>query len=1666
MCSMCHHCEDNLTKSKDDGKIQKDVSSLKLVNQDLIGSCKFCGVKKEQESIKQGIMSPYATPMISPTTSLSSSDSTVSSYSDFSVDINSCDRYNQEEGTTYSSQEDLNYRSNGPLQNGVDKSHTEMQKNMKEDHNGSSSYIVRDIEITQTSNGQEDKVNSDETCHGSYNEETENPSSFEDERDALWKPPEPEDPEDDLEGSVAFNDDDDDECGDGTQWGKPSSLTPVRDEGSRSYRFKEERQRAIEEVINGKFKTIVCQLLKSVGISSSGEDGQTWVDVVTSLSWEAASFLKPDAVGCKAVDPDGYVKVKCIATGVRSQSQVVKGLVFKKHAAHKHMATKYKNPRLLLVQGVLGQSSSGLSSFDSMEQEKDYLKSVIEMLELCHPNVILVEKTVSRDIQESILSKGMTLVFDMKLHRLERIARCTGSPILTSDTLMSQKLKQCNSFYIEKFVEEHAGFGEGGKIPSKTLMFLEGFPTRLGCTILLKGASSDELKRIKCVVQCAVVMAYHLMLETSFLVDQRAMFSTIPYAGPANVLSTEVVNVLTNDQQLPELGSNNSCVPCLEEAPVETVSHTVDTPISNGFHDGGSLNSPSYEPYNPAILTGFSSLSDSLKKVIGENFPLASSSYQSLSTYFGFNGRESNGQTAKSLCGSTSPNTVNHYTVEDKDFSDEEKSGVQSHLCCETSLDSKKDGANDENTMQSEDGTNGVLDSKSILVLMSRRNALRGTICEQNHFSHIMFYKNFDVPLGKFLRDNLLNQRSPCSICGELPEAHFYYYAHHNKQLTIQIRRLSDEKHLPGEAEGKLWMWSRCGKCKHGNGMSKSTKRVLISTAARGLSFGKFLELGFSSSSKLSSCGHSLHWDFLYFFGLGPMAAMFRYSPVTTYTVSVPAQKIPFSNSIRQDWLTKETKDVFMKGMLLFTEVENSLKKVKSQFEGLTLNIGGSLKIFSDIEGMLQQERSDFELNIKKAISKNGNSDQAVYNCLSFNRLWWDLLLESCIWDLRIHSLLSVDPEMVYSSATDGAIQEQTESKINGSACENERNMGKGDMGINGDANLQELNTSLENGSPMKEIPIGVTDEESEGADTSIVVEGIEAPTEGGSNPKVPFSQEPDFMPNGSSHCHSDDSQADNVPLSVHLQVDRTIPISTNVENCITVANVNLSRKHTMQNPHLSNLEYSKGWFWAPFSEITEIDPKVLQKTCLPKFECRSAYTTEYLPTAAQLINEEGQRLHLPLGTNAYIVSDYEGELSSIIACALTKLKDLPFQADFCNDDSKGMGNIANKTIESLNSFARNNSFARIPTFSSSNWSSTSSLDSDSVHSTSGISMEELRSSSFDGTGLSDSLVTPGTLHPAPSFGFLKSLGKDRYTVLCPYAKQFQDLRSCCCQSELDYIASLSRCRNWDAKGGKSRSFFAKTLDDRLIIKEIKKTEFESFMKFAEYYFKYMKEAFELGNQTCLAKVLGIYQVIVRHTKGGKESRHDLMVMENLTFGRNITRQYDLKGALHARYNSATDGSGSVLLDQNFVDDMNSSPIYVSNKAKRVLERAVWNDTGFLTSINVMDYSLLVGVDTQKRELVCGIIDFLRQYTWDKQLETWVKSSLVPKNVLPTVISPIEYKCRFRKFMRAHFLNVPDHWCSKTTSEQCHQCQLCGVKDDTSTPSNLQEKEGLNGFST
>ncbi|KAK7391172.1 hypothetical protein VNO78_19584 [Psophocarpus tetragonolobus] len=1603
MCSMCHYCGVGLTESNFDKKKQGNVCSLKLNGKISVRPCKSCGEKLERANGKWNSIGPFATPHISPTTSLQSTDSCVSTCSEFSVDVNSFDRNSQEVSSVEGVVEDLDYKLNG--------SQKVMETNFQENNNHNKGYTVRDVEIAE---GQEVKADcSEDPITSPAAEETE---YFlpEDLDVQTWEPPEPENPQDDMDNSVTCNDDDEDQGIGIENWGKPTSMSSFEDELSGNYRFKEEKQRAMLEVMNGNFKALVGQLLKSVGVSSSDEGDKSWVDIVTSLSWEAASFLKPDAAEGNAMNPDGYIKVKCIAVGSRSQSKLIRGLIFKKHAAHKHMPTKYKNPRLLLISGVLGHSINGLSSFESMDQEKDDLKSKMDRIEMCHPNVILVEKTVSRDIQESILAKGMTLVLDMKLHRLERVARCTGSPILSCDNLNGQKLRHCDCIYFEKFVEEHDAVGEGGKKPIKTLMFIEGCSTRLGCTILLKGTHSDELKRIKCVMRCAVVMAYHLILETSFLVDQKAMFSTIPAAIVADILPT---NKKSCDSA--SVNSNNpSFEYCAENGLVST-----EIPICNGLHEKSTnglnkgseeFSAFSYEPYNPAVISGFSAISSSLKKVVGDSLPFAASAAQSLSVYFGFNGRKSDGQVNESISVLNSLEADENTMIEAKSNSNEMKlpNGVESlsspvHLDSSWSI-SKGDDSN-RKELQSQDDINTVLDSQSILVLMSSWNALRGTVCQQIHFSHIVFYKNFDIPLGKFLQDNLLNQTRLCDACQELPDAHFYYYAHHNKQLTMQVKCLPQEKRLRGEAEGKIWMWSRCRKCKSG-----STKRVLISNSSRSLSFGKFLELSLSRyfSSRKLSCGHSLDRDFLSFFGLGLMVAMFRYSSAATYTVSMPPRKLEFSGATRQEWLWKETQNVYMKGISLFTEVSNCLKTI--QFDGL----GGSIRDLSEVEEMLRQEQEEFEANIKTAVAKKGDPDQAAFKLLSLNRLMWDLLIESYVWVRRLYPLHSPDGLRLESDVSEKVMQEHDYSKVEGTAC---RETGStGNFMEDGNANVKILfDTSVQvNELPMKEIPIsGPLLECNEQDDPS--------------NAQNAMISIVDDLGSSRSSDQKLKLSLDSVPT--HLEVGENSQVSTDIQTNHSVADVKVLSKNASLHSPVSNMLDSNDWFWKPFSDIRQTGIRELQKRLLPKFESISSSIAEYMPTANQLIIEEGTRLHIPLKTDNHVVSDFEGEPSSIIACALAFSKDAYEVSEIDDEDDR------NRSIVTLNSTGSLHGLTHGATLTSSHSFSRSYSDSDSVHSSGSTSSEESRASRATENHSIEIAM-----------GYAKSLGREKYSVICHHYKQFRELRNWCCPSELDFIASLSRCRNWDAKGGKSKSYFAKTLDDRFIIKEIKKTELDSFLGFSSLYFKHMRESFEYGSQTCLAKVLGIYQVTKRHVKSGKEIKHDLMVMENLTYNRNIARQYDLKGALYARFNSAADGAGDVLLDQNFVNDMNSSPLYVSHKAKRVLQRAVWNDTSFLNSINVMDYSLLVGVDSQKRELVCGIIDYLRQYTWDKHLETWMKASLVvPKNVLPTVISPKEYKKRFRKFMSTYFLSVPDHWCSQQSSNPCKLC-CSGEEDHTS----------------
>lgn len=276
--------------------------------------------------------------------------------------------------------------------------------------------------------------------------------------------------------------------------------------------------------------------------------------------------------------------------------------------------------------------------------------------------------------------------------------------------------------------------------------------------------------------------------------------------------------------------------------------------------------------------------------------------------------------------------------------------------------------------------------------------------------------------------------------------------------------------------------------------------------------------------------------------------------------------------------------------------------------------------------------------------------------------------------------------------------------------------------------------------------------------------------------------------------------------------------------------------------------------------------------------------------------------------------------------------------------------------------------------------------------------------------------------------------------MLCKifFAEQFDAVRRKCGVADR-IVESLSRCLKWDSKGGKTKSLFLKTLDDRFILKSLSPIETQSFLKFAPNYFQIMSEAFFHELPSVIAKMLGFYQIIIKNPITGVEYNWYLLVMENLFYDRTPTRIFDLKGSMRNRKINATGERNEVLLDENMVEFIYESPLFAREHSKKLLRSSVHNDTLFLARQNVMDYSLMIAIDDhaansaghrKDKELVVGIIDCIRTYTWDKKLESWIKDRGFAgggKN-RPTVTSPKEYKRRFREAMGRYVLEAPSCW--------------------------------------
>lgn len=49
--------------------------------------------------------------------------------------------------------------------------------------------------------------------------------------------------------------------------------------------------------------------------------------------------------------------------------------------------------------------------------------------------------------------------------------------------------------------------------------------------------------------------------------------------------------------------------------------------------------------------------------------------------------------------------------------------------------------------------------------------------------------------------------------------------------------------------------------------------------------------------------------------------------------------------------------------------------------------------------------------------------------------------------------------------------------------------------------------------------------------------------------------------------------------------------------------------------------------------------------------------------------------------------------------------------------------------------------------------------------------------------------------------------------------------------------------------------------------------------------------------------------------------------------------------------------------------------------SKLVLQEAIKSDSEFLSKSNIMDYSLLLGIDAERKQIACGLVDTIGELT-------------------------------------------------------------------------------------
>ncbi|XP_056245023.1 1-phosphatidylinositol 3-phosphate 5-kinase isoform X4 [Seriola aureovittata] len=1484
-----------------------------------------------------------------------------------------------------------------------------------------------------------------------------------------------------------------------------SSLDQLREENG--------EKKAMERLLSANHSHMMAllqQLLYSESLSLS------WRDIIVPVVRQVVQTVRPDVRNCDDdMDIRQLVHIKKIPGGRKFDSAVVNGFVCTKNIAHKKMNPYIKNPKILLLKCSIEYLYREETKFTCIDpivlQEREFLKNYVQRIVDVRPTLVLVEKTVSRIAQDMLLEHGITLVINVKPQVLDRVSRMTqGDLVMSMDQLLTKpRLGTCHKFYMQPFTLANND--------AKTLMFFEGCPAHLGCSIKLRGAAEYELARVKEIIMLMVCVAYHSQLEISFLMDEFAMPPSLAQSTSFPCLlegasaeeeeadgetSGKETNGESQEKTSATEDSGMGGKPEEEGLPSEASSKNGETDVlQNKLNPKSPSSVQEEEAGNTETMTSspFSS-PPAPPLVVSPPFLMEEDQEMTLSDTLV---RASEGETREEGIP-----VKEESLMEDGDGSETPTPRLfRDPLQDDTGMFVAEEVTSSDDRLKS---ISAVFkqELKDIILCISPFITFKepfllmpaGMHCpsrdyfpEQVYLSPLLNkdYKELD---GRRKRQ-LLKDPAPSSLAGGqtnggAPPRPIDVLPCHSLTSTRIIEQLNSCQDLAKMVAdyrakgGRIRqreandIFGAAGAAAPFNGQSRAAEAPVKAPVKADSEEEKPSKLNdMSWAPKLDCLNPVNHQRLCVLFSsssaqsnnapnpcVSPWIVTMEFYGKNDLSLGVFLERYCFRPSYQCPSMFCETPMVhhirrFVHGSGCVQIVLKELDSPVPGYQHTILNYSWC-RICKQVTPVVPLSNDSWSMSFAKYLelrfyghqyTRRANAEPCGHSIhkdyhqyFSYNQMVASFsytsvrLLEICLPRPKIFirnlgpskTILQQDLKdfcqkvtQVYLAIDDRltSLKTDTFSKTREEKME--------DLFAQKDMEEAELRSWIEKLQARLQA-CGVDSPQQ----LQVVLESLVMKKQGlcemlqSWNGRLQdlFQQEKgrkrlSVPPSPGRHrqTNADDSKSalDSSPRNPSPVVqngekeDRHLSAMTSASSSSLLPSPGEpGAEPVTPGPSFSeqdSVSLPEDVFDGHLlgSTDSQVKEKSTMKAILANFLPGNSYNPIPFPF-------DPDKHYLMYEHERVPIAVCEKEPSSIIAFALS-CKEYKTALDDLSKVSNSGGDETPQSVSSTESRAKS-SPAR-PSESASSQQSRSSMDTDPLKD----------------ADLADKQKKQ-TLNPHIELQFSDANAKFYCRIY--YAEEFHKMREEIMESsEEDFVRSLSHCVNWQARGGKSGAVFYATEDDRFILKQMPRLEVQSFLDFAPHYFTYITGAVQQKRPTALAKILGVYRIGYKNSQNNTEKKLDLLVMENLFYGRKMAQVFDLKGSLRNRNVKTDSGKEScevVLLDENLLKLIHDNPLYIRSHCKAILRAAIHSDAYFLSSHLIIDYSLLVGRDDATDQLVVGIIDYIRTFTWDKRLEMVVKSTgiLGGQGKMPTVVSPELYRTRFCEAMDKYFLMVPDHW--------------------------------------